>query len=401
MNLATRVARVAGATATIFLLAPAIAAGLSVDQPTFVDDVAPILHANCVSCHQPGEIGPMSLRTYREVRPWARSIARAVENGDMPPWDADPGYGPWLNDISLSEDEIAAIVRWTANGAPRGEGDEPVHERPETADEWAFGEPDWVFEFDPHEVAAEGPDEFRDVPITTGFDEDRWIRAVEIKPGDRNVLHHFILWRAAEGATFQESWMAAWTAGSKPYRVPGGVRPPAAEGPQADRRLPLPPERRGGDRQQPHRSMVRRARRSREGTDHPAGLERGHPPPGGRPELRSGGEPRLRGRRRDSRLHAAHALPRKVHALQRGASGRQHQGPAPGQPLRLQLADDLPVGRADPAAGRDANPCEGRLRQLGRQPQQPRPDGRRQVGPGIHRRDAERPRYVAADGSRQ
>ena len=222
MNLATRVARVAGATATILLLAPAIAAGPSVDQPTFVDDVAPILHANCVSCHQPGEIGPMSLRTYREVRPWARSIARAVENRDMPPWDADPGYGPWLNDISLGEDEIAAIVRWVANGAPRGEGDEPVHERPETEGEWAFGEPDWVFEFDAHEVAAEGPDEFRDVPITTGFDEDRWIRAVEIKPGDHKVLHHFILWRAAEGATFQESWMAAWTAGSKPYRFPAG-----------------------------------------------------------------------------------------------------------------------------------------------------------------------------------
>ncbi len=81
MNLAPRVARVAGATVTMLLLAPAIAAGPSVDQPTFVDDMAPILHANCVSCHQPGEIGPMSLRTYREVRPWARSIARAVDRG--------------------------------------------------------------------------------------------------------------------------------------------------------------------------------------------------------------------------------------------------------------------------------------------------------------------------------
>ncbi len=222
MKLATRVAGLAAVTATTLLLAPAAAAGLNVDQPTFVDDVAPILHANCVSCHQPGEIGPMSLRTYREVRPWARSIARAVENRDMPPRDADPGYGPWLNDISLSDDEIAAIARWAANGAPRGEGDEPVPVRPETAGEWTFGEPDWVFEFDPHEVAAEGPDEFRDVPVTTGFDEDRWIRAVEIKPGDRNVLHHFILWRAAEGATFQESWMAAWTAGSKPYEFPAG-----------------------------------------------------------------------------------------------------------------------------------------------------------------------------------
>ncbi len=362
MNLATRVARVAGAAATILLLAPAIAAGLNLDQPTFVDDVAPILHANCVSCHQPGEIGPMSLRTYREVRPWARSIARAVENGDMPPWDADPGYGPWLNDISLSEDEIAAIVRWAVNGAPRGEGDEPVHERPETADEWAFGEPDWVFEFDPHEVAAEGPDEFRDVPITTGFDEDRWIRAVEIKPGDRNVLHHFILWRAAEGATFQESWMAAWTAGSKPYQFPAG----SARLLQKGRKLI------GDFHYHPSGEAATDSSRIGLWFAEPEEVEkelitlpvweRGHPPPGGRPELRSGGEPRLRGGRRGSRLHTAHALPRQVHVLHRGASRRQHQGPAPGQPLRLQLADDLPVGRADPAAGRDAGPCEGRLR---------------------------------------
>ncbi len=93
------------AAATIVLLAPAIAAGPNLDQPTFVDDVAPILHANCVSCDQPGETGPMSLRSYLEVRPWARSIACAVENRDMPSWDADPGYGPWSNDNSRNSDD--------------------------------------------------------------------------------------------------------------------------------------------------------------------------------------------------------------------------------------------------------------------------------------------------------
>ena len=93
------------------LLGPGGLPGLNPDQPTFVDDIAPILHENCASCHQPDEIGPMALRTYREVRPWARSIARAVENHDMPPWDADPGYGPWKNDISLEGDQISAILR--------------------------------------------------------------------------------------------------------------------------------------------------------------------------------------------------------------------------------------------------------------------------------------------------
>ena len=61
----------------------------------------------------------MALRTYVEVRPWARSIARAVENRDMPPWDADPGYGPWKNEISLEEDQVTAILRWVSSGTPR------------------------------------------------------------------------------------------------------------------------------------------------------------------------------------------------------------------------------------------------------------------------------------------
>ncbi len=210
-------------TTAAFLLVPMVAAGLNVDQPTFVDDIAPILHENCASCHRPGEIAPMSLRTYREARPWARSIARAVENRDMPPWDADPGYGPFSNDISLSDAEIQAITRWTASGAPRGEGEEPVYEPPARNGEWAFGEPDWVYEFDPFDVAADGPDEFAVIPVATGFEDDRWIRAVEIQPGDREVVHHFILWRAAPGSDVQDAWIDAWAAGAGPTEFPAGA----------------------------------------------------------------------------------------------------------------------------------------------------------------------------------
>ena len=112
--------RASTVAAAAVLAIPVASPGLNLDQPTFVDDIAPILHENCASCHRPDEIAPMSLRTYGEVRPWARSIARAVENRDMPPWDADPGYGPWANDISLSDDEIAAITQWVSTGAPSG-----------------------------------------------------------------------------------------------------------------------------------------------------------------------------------------------------------------------------------------------------------------------------------------
>ena len=224
MNRIPQRMRAATTVALGLLVIPAASHGLNLDQPTFVDDIAPILHENCASCHRPDEIAPMALRTYREVRPWARSIARAVENRDMPPWDADPGFGPWSNDISLSSDEIEAITRWATSGAPRGDGDEPVYEPPSRDAEWGLGEPDWVYEFDPFDVSADGPDEFAVIPIETGFDEDRWIRAVEVQPGDRGVVHHFILWRAAEGVEgVQDAWIDAWAAGVGPNEFPSGT----------------------------------------------------------------------------------------------------------------------------------------------------------------------------------
>ena len=91
----------------------------STERPTFTEDVAPIFYKNCVSCHRPGQIGPMSLGTYEEVRPWAKSIRKYVSQGEMPPWHADPEYGKFTNDRSLTQDEIDSIVRWTKRGAAR------------------------------------------------------------------------------------------------------------------------------------------------------------------------------------------------------------------------------------------------------------------------------------------
>ncbi len=212
-------------TAVVLVIgAPVLAAGTAaVDQPTFVDNVAPILHENCARCHQPGEAGPMPLRSYDEVRPWAKSIAKAVKARDMPPWDADPGYGPFANDVSLADHDIETIERWVAAGAPRGEGDEPKHEVPAREGEWALGEPDFVFEFDSFDVAADGPDRFKVIPIPTTFDEDKWIKAVELLPGDPKVVHHFILWRADEAGQAQDAWMSGWAAGAPPNEFPEGT----------------------------------------------------------------------------------------------------------------------------------------------------------------------------------
>jgi mono/diheme cytochrome c family protein len=207
----------------ILMLALPASAAAAVDQPTFVGEIAPILHDNCVRCHRPGEIGPMSLLTYDEVRPWAKSIGRVVHEGEMPPWDADPGFGPFANDISLSEEEIDTIMGWVAAGSPRGTGEPPAPPEMPEGGGWTLGEPDWVYEFDPVGVSADGDDQFTIIPIDSGWEEDRWIQAIEVLPGDRKVVHHFILWQSDESGRAQESWLGGWAAGAPPNAFPDGT----------------------------------------------------------------------------------------------------------------------------------------------------------------------------------
>ena len=189
-------------------------------RPTFSRDVAPIFYGKCVSCHQPNDIAPMSLRTYSEVRPWAKSIGKYVKAGDMPPWDADPGYGPFENDRSLTATEIDTIVRWAKKGAPEGD----VADLPEMpaakVTGWKLGEPDYIIELAATEVPAEGPDMFRNMVHETGFDEDKWITAIEVLPGNRQVVHHVLLWQGREGGGgIPESLIGGWAAGAEPGRT--------------------------------------------------------------------------------------------------------------------------------------------------------------------------------------
>src|SRR3954468_13786818 len=111
----------------IILSAALVSASGSPDQsakpavPTFTKDVAPILYKSCTGCHRPGEIGPMSLLTYEDVRPRAKDIRDKVADGVMPPWHADKTHGNFANDRSLTEEEKSVLVRWANNGAPKGD----------------------------------------------------------------------------------------------------------------------------------------------------------------------------------------------------------------------------------------------------------------------------------------
>ena len=162
---------------------------------TFAKDIAPILHSSCISCHRPGEVAPMSLRSYDEVRPWARSIKQKVQSREMPPWFADPAHGTFKNDARLTDKQIDTIVKWVDAGAPRGNpADEP--KPPALTEGWQLGEPDYIITLPAIEVPADGKDIFPTPNITINIPEDRWIRALEIRPSNREVTHHSVLFLA-------------------------------------------------------------------------------------------------------------------------------------------------------------------------------------------------------------
>jgi hypothetical protein len=176
------------------------ASGPSGTAATFTKDIAPILYNRCVECHRTGEIAPMSLLSYKEVRPWAKSIRQRVVDRSMPPWSADPHYGKFSNDPSLSQKEIDTIVSWVDAGAPKGDDkDMPVPPKFETG--WTIGKPDVVLTMqEEYTVPADGTVPYLYFAIPTGFKEDKWIQALEIKPGNRGVVHHVIAFSQEAGA---------------------------------------------------------------------------------------------------------------------------------------------------------------------------------------------------------
>jgi hypothetical protein len=164
---------------------------------TFSKDIAPIFQAKCQTCHHPGTSAPMSLVTYDEVRPWVRSIRERVANRDMPPWHLDKTVGirQYKNDRSLRDDEIDAVLRWVDAGAPRGNpADMPPPLTFRSDAEWFIGEPDLKVTTNDFAMYANGPDWWIDQFAETTLTEDRWIKAMEIKPSNPKVVHHVVVY---------------------------------------------------------------------------------------------------------------------------------------------------------------------------------------------------------------
>jgi len=181
--------------ATISLLAADT--DVSQQQVTFNKDVAPIFQRACQSCHHAGTSAPMPLMTYKEVRPWARSIKERVARRDMPPWHLDKTVGirKYKNDRSLNDQEIATIVRWVDNGTPEGDARDlapPLTFRPEG--EWFTGTPDLTISTGDFKMYAAGPDWWIDQYGEVTVPEDRWIKSMEIKPSNPKIVHHAVIY---------------------------------------------------------------------------------------------------------------------------------------------------------------------------------------------------------------
>jgi len=176
--------------------------------PTYSRDVAPIVQRNCQVCHRPGEAGPFPMLNYKQVRPWAQAMKVAVESGKMPPWFADPRYGSFSNAMSLSAAEKETLEKWADAGAPEGDPKDlppPV----DWVEGWGIGKPDKIYELPvPFDVPASGVVDYQHVIVPTGFTEDTWVTAAEVRPTDRMVVHHII--------AFVREPRSNWFRGQKP-----------------------------------------------------------------------------------------------------------------------------------------------------------------------------------------
>lgn len=210
---------------------------------TFDRDIAPIVFGNCSSCHRPGEVAPFSLLSYQDVRKRAQQIAEVTGQRVMPPWKADEGSEKFHDARRLSEAQIATIKQWAAAGAPEGSAADLPPE-PHFTSDWHLGPPDAIFSpSEDYTVAADGSDIYRCFVIPTDYNEDRWVTAMEVRPGNRAVVHHVLVYLDTGGRARQKDaadpgpgytsgggigfmpsgYLGGWAPGNLPRRLPEGV----------------------------------------------------------------------------------------------------------------------------------------------------------------------------------
>jgi peroxiredoxin len=197
---------------------------------TYCRDVAPLLQNRCVACHRAGQVAPFALTSYRSAAGRAETIREVLEQGRMPPWHANPDHGRFANDARIPDSEKQIIYDWIDAGCPQGDpADLPAPRS--FPDGWTIPGPDAVVSMaEPFTVPAQGVVEYQFLEVDPGFREDRWVRAAEVRPGNRKVVHHCTVFLkppgssepAAVGALGSYCFLA-WTPGAGPMALPDGM----------------------------------------------------------------------------------------------------------------------------------------------------------------------------------
>jgi Tfp pilus assembly protein PilF/mono/diheme cytochrome c family protein len=187
--------------------------------PTFTRDIAPVVYANCATCHRPGEAAPFSLLSYTDVKGRARQIADVTASRYMPPWPPEPGHGEFQGERRLSDAQIATIRRWVDSGAPEGDPQD-LPAAPTFANGWQLGTPDLVVTMpEPATVPAEGVDVFRTAIVPLAIDGPKYIRAVEFRPGAPRSVHHAMIRLVRHPESAVRSTMSASPVGDRGSRI--------------------------------------------------------------------------------------------------------------------------------------------------------------------------------------
>ena len=197
---------------------------VDVGKVTFAADVAPILQRKCQSCHRHGQVAPFSLLSYDDARRHAAMIREVVDDRRMPPWHADPRFGHFANDRSLSAKERATLLAWADQGAPLGDPKQ-LPAAKSFPEGWTIGTPDVVFDLpSDQQVPAQGVVDYVHVRVPTHFKEDKWVQAAEAVPGDRGVVHHIIVYvDDHKGRRAGDGHLCGYAPGDMPSVYPPGV----------------------------------------------------------------------------------------------------------------------------------------------------------------------------------
>lgn len=159
-------------------------------QPDYAKDVAPILESRCRECHQKTGIGPWSMDDHKKVSGWSRMMREVIRTRAMPPWGADPAFGKFANDCALTIDEQRTVVHWIEHGAKPSATDPLALKTPKPAAEWPLGKPDLIIALPEQQVPATGKLPYRTASVPVSLPRDTWIRAVDLRPSNRAVMHH-------------------------------------------------------------------------------------------------------------------------------------------------------------------------------------------------------------------